>query len=67
MVEMPYIDIARCDGCGICVTVCHCGAIIIENGKARMIETNRCGWCAVCEAVCPVGALSCPYEIVIEG
>lgn len=67
MVEMPQIDIEKCNGCGVCVIACYCGAIIIENGKARVIESLRCGWCTVCEAVCPVGALTCPYEIVIEG
>lgn len=67
MLEMPQIDVEKCNGCGICVQVCHCNAIVIVAGKATIIETYLCGWCAVCEAVCPVGALNCPYEIVIEG
>lgn len=67
MIEMPLIDTEKCNGCGICVSACHCSAIIIVEGKATIIETRACGWCTVCEAVCPLGALGCPYEIVIEG
>ncbi len=67
MLEMPVVDVEKCDGCGLCVEACHCNAIIIVEGKAVIIETRLCGWCTVCEAVCPLGALSCPYEIVIEG
>lgn len=66
MLEMPVIDVEKCDGCGICVEVCHCNAIILVKGKATVIETELCGWCTVCEAVCPMGALTCPYEIIIE-
>ena len=66
MLEMPEVDLEKCNGCGICVTVCHCDAIVLVNGKATIIETRLCGWCAVCEVVCLVGAISCPYEIVIE-
>ncbi|MFC2039511.1 4Fe-4S binding protein [Chloroflexota bacterium] len=63
---MPEVDLERCDGCGMCVTVCHCGAIALVNGKASIIETRLCSWCAVCEAVCRVDAIRCAYEIVIE-
>lgn len=66
MLEMPEVDFEKCNGCGICVTVCHCDAIVLVNGKATLIETRLCGWCALCEAVCPVGAINCPYEIVSE-
>ena len=66
MLEMPEVDLEKCNGCGICVTVCHCGAIVLVNGKATLIETQLCTWCTLCEAVCPVGAINCPYEIVSE-
>ena len=28
MGEMPIIDQMKCDGCGLCVTVCACGALV---------------------------------------
>ena len=65
-IEMPVIDAAKCNGCGLCVKDCKCGAIIMKNGVARVIETEDCGWCLKCEDVCPTGAIVCPYEIVVE-
>ena len=67
MLEMPKVNLEKCTGCGACVEACHCGAIIIVEGKATVIETLKCGWCSVCEAVCPQGALYCEFEIIIEG
>ena len=67
MLEMPLVIVERCTGCGTCAAACHCGAIVIVEGKATVIETLKCGWCSVCEAVCPSGALICEFEIVIEG
>ena len=67
MIEMPYIDLQKCNGCGICVSVCNCHAIIMKKGKAFIVETDGCGWCALCEIVCPEGAIICPFDIVVEG
>ena len=66
MAEMPTINRELCDGCGLCVTVCYCGALVMSNKAVIIMETERCGWCTQCEAVCPTGALRCPFEIVIE-
>ena len=67
MVEMPIIDPEKCDGCGLCISVCSSGALILVNNVITIIETEEeCDWCTVCEAVCPTGAISCPFEIVIE-
>ena len=64
--EMPSIDAALCDGCGLCVGVCRCGALVMEEGKVQVIPVNSCGWCGLCELVCPTGAITCPYEIIVE-
>ena len=66
MPEMPVIKQDLCNGCGLCVIVCRCKAIVVINDLVTIVETNECGWCTECEAVCPTGAISCPYEIVIE-
>ena len=66
MLEMPQIDLEKCNSCGICVSVCHCGAIVVEDNKIVILEMEECGWCTLCEAACPVGAISCPFEIVLE-
>ena len=66
MVEMPVINPEKCNGCGWCVTVCCCNALVIIDNTVKVIETEKCGWCTHCEAVCPSGAISCLFEIVIE-
>jgi len=66
MVEMPVIVAQKCDGCGLCVGVCHCNALAIINNIIAIIETVECDWCTDCELVCPTGAISCPFEIVIQ-
>lgn len=67
MTEMPIIDAEKCRGCGLCVSVCACGALVIVGNVVTIIETVDCGWCLQCEFVCPNGAITCPFEIVIEG
>ena len=66
MIEMPSIDINKCNLCGLCISVCACGAIKLADKAVIIIETEDCHWCTVCEAVCPTGALTCSFEIVFE-
>jgi Pyruvate/2-oxoacid:ferredoxin oxidoreductase delta subunit len=67
MVVRPEIDEALCDGCGLCVVACHGGGIVLEEGKARIVETEICDFCGVCEAVCTEGAIKCIYVIAPGG
>ena len=66
MAEMPVVDPGKCKGCGLCISVCQCGALVLVGHTVTVIETEACGWCTECELVCPNGAISCPFEIVIE-
>ena len=66
MGEMPLIDRDKCQGCGLCVSVCACGALVIEDNAVRVIEVGECQWCTLCELVCPNNAISCPFEIIVE-
>lgn len=63
---MPQIDKDKCDNCGLCVSVCTCGALVYIEETVTVIETQACDWCMMCEAVCPLGAITCPFEIVLD-
>jgi len=52
------IDEELCDGCGACISPCAEGALMLENGKAKVIKEELCDGAGVCLAVCPTGALS---------
>ena len=66
MIEMPSIEQEKCNGCGLCLSVCSCNALVLMENVVTVIETEECGWCLECEAVCPTGAIICPFEITIE-
>ena len=66
MADMPVIEPEKCSGCGLCIDVCSCEALVLENKVITVIETDDCGWCLQYELVCPTGAISCPFEIIVE-
>jgi heterodisulfide reductase subunit A len=49
------IDAARCGGCGVCVSTCAFGALVLRDGKA-IVEAVHCRGCGGCAAACPTGA-----------
>ncbi len=52
------IDEDKCNGCGICATACHEGAIDIVEGKAKLIREHFCDGFGDCLPQCPTGAIS---------
>ena len=40
--KIIHIDEEKCNGCGICATACHEGAIDIIDGKAKLVRENFC-------------------------
>jgi len=51
------IDEELCNGCGVCVSGCHEGALQLIDGKARMISDLYCDGLGACIGECPVGAI----------
>ncbi len=51
------VDESRCDGCGLCVTGCHEGALQVIDGKARLVSDLLCDGLGACIGECPRGAI----------
>jgi len=52
------IDEEKCNGCGICITACHEGALQLIDGKAKLISESYCDGLGACLPECPTGAIS---------
>ncbi len=55
-----HIDLEKCNGCGLCVSVCKDFSLIIGNNKARESTSPMfgCIGCGHCMAICPTGAIT---------
>ncbi len=56
--QMIKIDTDLCNGCGLCVSACHEGAIGMVDGKATLLRDDYCDGLGNCLPVCPTGAIS---------
>ena len=52
------IDQDKCNGCGLCATACHEGAIGMVDGKAQLLREDYCDGLGDCLPACPTGAIS---------
>lgn len=52
------IDEEKCNGCGICATACHEGAIEVIAGKAKLMREHFCDGLGDCLPTCPTGAIT---------
>jgi Fe-S-cluster-containing hydrogenase component 2 len=55
--KIIQIDEEKCDGCGACVDSCAEGALVLVDGKARLVKDQYCDGLAACLKECPRGAL----------
>lgn len=56
--KIIHFDEDKCNGCGICATACHEGAIDIIDGKAKLVRENFCDGLGDCLPACPTGAIT---------
>ncbi len=52
------IDEGKCNGCGLCATACHEGAIGMVDGKAKLLREDYCDGLGDCLPACPMNAIS---------
>ena len=52
------IDQKKCNGCGLCASACHEGAIGMVDGKAALLKDDYCDGLGDCPPACPTGAIS---------
>lgn len=51
------IDDTKCNGCGVCIPNCPEGALLIIDGKARLVSDLFCDGLGACIGECPQGAI----------
>ena len=56
--QIININKEKCNGCGLCVTACHEGAIGMADGKAELLRDDYCDGLGNCLPVCPTGAIT---------
>ena len=56
--QIIQIDQEKCNGCGLCVTACHEGAIALIGGKAYLAREHYCDGLGDCLPGCPTGAIT---------
>lgn len=52
------IDEEKCNGCGVCASACHEGAIGIVDGKAKLLRDDYCDGLGDCLPSCETNAIS---------
>ncbi|MBQ6986051.1 MAG: 4Fe-4S binding protein [Oscillibacter sp.] len=56
--KIIHIDREKCNGCGLCASACHEGAIEMVDGKAELVRENFCDGFGDCLPACPTGAIT---------
>lgn len=56
--DIIHIDEEKCNGCGLCISGCHEGALALVDGKAKLISEIYCDGLGACLPACPTGAIT---------
>lgn len=56
--RIVQIEEEKCNGCGACAAACHEGAIVMVDGKARLMRDDYCDGLGDCLPSCPTGAIT---------
>ena len=64
--QIIKIDREKCNGCGLCVSACHEGAIGLVDGKAELLRDDYCDGLGNCLPVCPTGAITFEERDALE-
>ncbi|MBS7006971.1 ATP-binding protein [Anaerostipes sp.] len=56
--QLIKIDEEKCNGCGLCASACHEGAIQMIDKKAKLIRDDYCDGLGNCLPMCPTGAIT---------
>lgn len=51
------LDRARCNGCGLCVTVCPQVVFAFDDKRSRLVDPGACMECGACARNCQPGAI----------
>lgn len=52
------LDVAKCNGCRMCVAVCPHAVFTIVEKRASIVDADGCMECGACALNCPEGALA---------
>lgn len=56
--KIVNINEEKCNGCGACAAACHEEAIVMVDGKARLIKDDYCDGLGDCLPACPADAIT---------